>query len=264
MNRESPTQINSCVYRGYVSHRRFEPAHQFRYSTSWMFLDLDEIDYLVQTRRCFSTRKFAPMSFFRSDHAGDPQVSLKSAIAMKIREECGVAVSGPIRLLTQLRHFGVYFSPINVYYCFADDQQLVALVAEVSNTPWNERHSYVLWEGNRTADNPACYSHPKAFHVSPFMDMHAHYDWQIHPPDAHLKLSLACRKEGKTTFHAALDLRRVVLTDNQLMLSFMRRPIAAAHIMSAIYFQALRLWIKKCQFYPHPQTVRKSQSTGKT
>jgi DUF1365 family protein len=155
-------------------------------------------------------------------------------------------------LLTQLRHFGVYFSPVNLFYCFDDQDSLVALVAEVSNTPWNERHCYVLWEGNRLPRSAHRYSHAKEFHVSPFMGMDSQYDWRIRAPGEKLHLSLGCRRQGESIFQADLHLQRSELTDGQLLRSLLRRPIAATHIIGAIYFQALRLWMKKCQFFPHP------------
>ena len=101
------------------------------------------------------------------------------------------------RLLTQLRHFGIYFSPLNVFYCFdEDDESSVAVVAEVSNTPWNERHCYVLWEGNRLPNSVNRYSHPKAFHVSPFMGMDSEYQWRVPPPGDSLDLSIGCIRRG--------------------------------------------------------------------
>ncbi|TWU55569.1 hypothetical protein Poly59_18690 [Rubripirellula reticaptiva] len=171
-----------------------------------------------------------------------------------VREKTGLRLDGPVRLLTQLRHFGVYFSPINVFYCFDQHESLVAQVAEVSNTPWNERHAYVLWEGNRRPGSAERYSHAKEFHVSPFMGMDSQYEWRIGSPGEKLNLSLGCDRQGDRIFQADLQLNRIAMTDGQLIRGMVRRPIAAAHIISAIYFQALRLWMKKCQFYPHPQS----------
>lgn len=251
--------MKSCIYRGAVKHRRLAPAHVFQYSTASLYLDLDEVEELVDSRWCLGRRRFSPMSFRRSDHLGDPQLSLKESVYRMVASKTGVQLSGPVRLLTQLRHFGVYFSPINMYYCFDQHEQLAALVAEVSNTPWNQRHCYVLWDGNRTSGSSTRYSHRKEFHVSPFMDMDAHYDWRIQPPSEHLHLSLCSRKAGQHVFQASLKLQRRELTDGQLLRTLLRRPVAAAHVSGAIYFQALRLWMKQCPFYPHPRQTRSIQ-----
>jgi uncharacterized protein len=244
--------MHSCLYRGYIRHRRVTPAHQFRYSTSWAYLDLEEVEELVRTSWCLSGKRFAPASYRRADHFGDAAMSMSQSVVEFVRQETGMLLDGPVRLLTQLRHFGIYFSPINVFYCFDKQEQLVAMVAEVSNTPWNERHCYVLWEGNRRSGSVSRYSHPKAFHVSPFMSMDSQYEWRIRPPGEQLHLSLGCDRENARIFHADMHLNRVEFTNGQLVLSMLRRPVAAAHIIGAIYFQALRLWMKKCQFYPHP------------
>ena len=52
---------------------------------------------------------------------------------------------GPIRLLTQLRSFGLCFNPVSFYYCFDERRRACERVlAEVTNTPWGERHAYLL------------------------------------------------------------------------------------------------------------------------
>ncbi len=178
-----------------------------------------------------------------------------------VEQKTGLQLSGPVRLLTQLRHFGVYFSPVNLFYCFGNDDSLVAMVAEVSNTPWNERHCYVLWEGNRLPQSTTRYSHPKEFHVSPFMGMDSQYDWRIQTPKQKLHLSLGCSRERSRIFQADLHLTRSELSDAQLVRTMLRRPVAAAHVVGAIYYQALRLWMKKCQFFPHPRNLEPQEST---
>ena len=244
--------MHSCLYRGHVRHQRRSPAHAFQYSTSWAYLDLAEAEEIVRSSWWLSTKRFAPACYRRADHFGDSELSMRDAVYEFVRQKAGLRLNGPVRLLTQLRHFGAYFSPINIFYCFDQNEELVALVAEVSNTPWNERHVYLLWEGNRRGEASNRYSHPKEFHVSPFMGMDSQYEWQIRKPNDKLHLSLGCDREGNRIFQANLHLNRVALTDAQLVRSMLRRPVAAAHIVGAIYYQALRLWMKKCQFYPHP------------
>ena len=250
--------MHSCLYRGHVRHRRVSPEHRFQYSTTWAYLDLSEVDQLLRNTRLLSGKRFAPAAFRRVDHFGDPQMSMSDAVHQLIEKQTGIRVDGPVRVLTQLRHFGIYFSPINVFYCFDERDALAALVVEVSNTPWNQRHCYVLWEGNRVAGTSTRYSHPKEFHVSPFMGMDSQYQWRIRVPAEALHLSLGCDREGARIFQADLHLKRSPLSDGQIVRSLLRRPVAAGHIVGAIYYQALRLWMKKCQFFPHPRTSRNS------
>jgi len=204
---------------------------------------------------CFKENRFGPASFRRDDHFGDTSMSMVDSVYELVKQKTGIVLRGPVRVLTQLRHFGFYFSPINVFYCFDEQESLVAMVAEVSNTPWNERHCYVLWEGNQSPGSAGRYSHPKEFHVSPFMGMDSQYEWVIRPPDSKLHLSLGCLRAGERIFQASLHLNRSELTDGQLARSILRRPIAAAHVLGAIYYQAFRLWMKKCPFFTHPRNL---------
>ena len=245
--------MNSCLYRGHVRHRRAKPEHQFRYSTSWAYFDLSELEAVIEKCWLLSGKRFAPMSFRRTDHFGDPDSNLVETVREKISQETGTNLEGPIRLLTQFSHFGLFFSPLNVFYCFDLNENLQAIVAEVTNTPWNQKHTYVLWDGNRLEGSDVRYAHPKEFHVSPFMGMNAEYQWRINPPTDVLSLSIGSVSDGERTFHADLNLRRYPLTDRQLFRTVCRYPLATVQILGAIYAQAFRLWMKKCQFYPHPQ-----------
>ena len=247
--------MRSCIYRGSVEHCRLTPVkHRFRYSVSWLFVDLDEWPSLVQSRRLLSESRFGPISVRRSDHFGADQDSLSDSIRRLVHSETGYQPEGPIRLLTQARQFGIYFSPLNMYYCFTSQgDDVEAVVAEVSNTPWNERHYYVLEPSRTSSSEPYGYQHPKEFHVSPFMDMESDYRWQIALPTEELGLAMACHRDDREIFRVGMRLTRCELSDWQLFRMLLRYPVAPMQILSAIYYQALRLWIKRCPFYPHPK-----------
>ena len=221
------------------------------------YLDLDEVADLLGPKRLISNRRFAASSFHPSDHfTGTERTEddLPSTIRTIIAHVTGKPHVGPIRLLTQLRHFGFYFSPLNMYYGFSSGvDELQTLVAEVSNTPWNERHHYVLHAGNQVSqDSQAHYRHSKAFHVSPFMDMDSIYDWRVNSPGDSLDLSIRCERDSKVFFHAGMTLHRQELTPATLRRLQIRHPLIPLKILTSIYWQAFRLWMKKCPFYPHP------------
>lgn len=250
--------MNSCIYAGKVRHRRFRPArHEFQYSLFWLYLDLDELPEILRRQRLLSDRKLAVASFRRSDHLGDASTPLLSCVHDFVESETGLQLRGPVRLLTQLRHFGLYFSPVNLFYCFDDAGQTVqAIVAEVSNTPWNQRHCYVLWDGNRTSEAEGHrFAHRKQFHVSPFMEVDGRYEWNLQTPGDGLDVSIACVKEKRRFFDASMSLRRRRLSDVQLARCLLRFPLTTVQTVGAIYYQAFRLWMKKCPFYPHPDRL---------
>ena len=150
-----------------------------------VYLDLEELPSLVSESGFIRDRKIAANSFLRTDHLGDPKQPLAEEVRQLVRRQTGTLPDGPIRLLTQLRCCGYYFSPLNLFYVYHrnHEERIEFIVAEVSNTPWNERHCYTLWEGNRTgAANSLSVSHAKAFHVSPFMGMDMEYRWKLSQP----------------------------------------------------------------------------------
>lgn len=250
--------MHSCIYEGRVGHCRYQPlVHRFRYRLMTMYLDLDELATLTAPGGLISTARFSTAAFQRSDHLGDRGVPLAESVRQLVNEQCGRRPPGPIRLLTQLRYFGYYFSPLNLFYCYDEQgQRIEAVVAEVSNTPWGERHGYVLWQGNRMASEGRMrFRHPKTFHVSPFMGMESQYEWRLSEPEEHLTVHIAVTQDTQRLFDASMSLRRRPLERAQLRSALIRYPWMTARIMTAIYYQALRLWLKKVPFFPHPKTV---------
>ena len=138
--------MRSCIYRGHVRHRRFTPVeHAFRYPLFMMYLDLDELPHVLDVHPLWSARRPAPAWFRRRDYHGDAAVPLDEAVRATVAEQTGSRPRGPIRLLTHLRYFGYCFNPVSFYYCFdEEDRRVETIVAEVNNTPWGERHCYVL------------------------------------------------------------------------------------------------------------------------
>jgi DUF1365 family protein len=247
--------MQSCIYVGHLRHRRYAPVdHRFRYGLYMMYLDLHELPALLH-EGLLRRARLAPLCFRREDHLGDPQRPLADAVRDLIDERTGRRPAGAIRLLTGLRCFGYYFSPLNLYYCFDPrDETVETVVAEVSNTPWRETHHYVLWEGNRVGRaGELRYSHPKGFHVSPFMEMELRYDWRLTPPGARLAVQITNRHRDEPVFRAGLALSRRPLGRSQLRRILVRYPWMSGRIVLAIYYQAFRLWRKKCPFYPHPE-----------
>jgi uncharacterized protein len=246
----------SCIYEGHVRHRRLSPAeHSFRYGLYLLYLDLEELPSLLTGRFGLSRARFSPASFCRQDHLGDPATPLAESVRGLVREQTGWEPTGPIRLLTLLRCFGYYFNPLSLYYCFdAAGQAVEAVVAEVTNTPWLERHWYVLWQGNQVGrPSQLRFRHPKGFHVSPFMDMDAEYEWHLSRPGPRLGVYLDSSRAGQRFFSVTMVLKRRELSRGPMAYVLMRHPWITLRVIQAIHWQAARLWWKKCPFYPHPK-----------
>lgn len=252
--------MKSAIYRGTIRHRRFTPTgHEFTYRLFMLYLDLDELDTVFDGSRLFSTKRKALAEFRRSDHLGDPEESLKDSVCSLVEDHTGSRPDGPVRLLTHLRYFGYVFNPVSFYYCFdRDDTRVTHIVAEVNNTPWGDRHCYVL-----EAASAAPVLHltaQKAMHVSPFMPMNMEYDWRISAPGDALNLHMSNRMGDEKVFDATLRLERRALNPASLARSLAAFPFMTLKVMAAIHWQALRLWLKKVPFIPHPQSATKPQS----
>lgn len=250
----------SCIYEGDVRHRRRVPiSHEFRYGLYMLYLDLDELPLLLAGGFGLSRFRFSPASFCRKDHFGNANIPLADAVRSLVRERTQKTCNGPIRLLTNLRNFGFYFSPLNLYYCFdKEGTQVISIVAEVTNTPWLQKHWYVLGEANQIG-NPRdlLFRHTKDFHVSPFMDMKAEYEWSLSSPEQSLSVSIANYFGDQKFFEVSMNMNRKELSRSAMIRKLVRYPWMTAMITLGIYWQAIRLWRKKCPFHPHPRNAAK-------
>ncbi len=215
--------------------------------------DLGELDALVGPRRMLSDHRSAAVSFPRNVHMRSQQGTLENRVRDFIQQHTGTRPTGRIQLLTQLRYFGVYFSPLNLYLvedpCAAFPQHIVA---EVNNIPWGEQQAYLLspqWDASRSAWT---YEHPKQMHVSPFMPMDQSYRWAFQQPGDNLVVSLENWQEGRRIFQAGMCLKKKPLTTSTLRRFAWSMPAMSLKVIAAIYLEASKLWWKRCPIFPHP------------
>ncbi len=248
----------SRLYVGQVKHHRYTPVpHAFHYALFMLYIDLDELPALFKKRWLWSTTHPALARFRREDHLGDKNVDLGNAVRRFVEDETGVTLKGPIRLLTNLRYFGFGFNPVSFYYCFDESgEKLEVIVAEVNNTPWGEQHCYILTEShNRGSVSRKRYLLDKRFHVSPFMSMNIDYDWRFTLPAESLTVHMKNHLRGDKLFDATLSLRQQPINGANLAGVLIRFPFMTVKIIAAIYYQALRLWLKKIPLFPHPDKL---------
>lgn len=236
---------SSAIYEGRVAHHRREPIdHAFSYPVCMLLLDLDELD-LLDAHPLWSTTRPAPGRFRRADHLGDPSVPLRDAVRAEVERLGGDWPGGPVRLLHTPRTFGHAFNPVRFYYC-GDPASVV--LAEVTNTPWGERHCYLLDPDGGGAD--------KAFHVSPFMGMDHAYTWRLSDPGERLHVEIGSDgSDGRRAFDASLALERRPLDRRGLTRILARHPAATATTLARIYAQAVRLKLKGAPYFPHPRAT---------
>jgi uncharacterized protein len=243
----------SAIYEGWVRHRRHNPVgHEFRYPLFMAYLDLAELPWVFDGYPGWSARRPAPARFKRADYLGPAERPLEDCVREAVVERGGDEPRGPIRLLTNLRYFGHTFNPVSFYYCFDEaGERVESVLAEVTNTPWGERHSYLL--GCAGSERVIRGQIDKAFHVSPLMDMAHTYDWRSSEPNGRIQVHIDSQSPSGTDFDATLSLERVELSRASTRRILIRYPAMTMQVMAKIYWQSLRLWLKGAPYFPHPE-----------
>jgi DUF1365 family protein len=250
----------SAVYEGWVRHRRFEPVeHSFRYRFFLMYLDLAELPRALDPYPLYSARRAAPARFRRADFMGDPEQPLDDCARDLVEAQTGKRPAGPVRLLTGLRYLGHSFNPVSFYYCVDHTGERVeAIVADVENIPWGQRHAYVLARG-KAEGRILRDEFDKTLHVSPLMGMDQTYAFRATEPGDRLAVHIESRpragERGKS-FDATLSLRRHELSRPLMSRLLARYPAMSLQVVAKIYAQSLRLKLKGARYFPHPDGSR--------
>lgn len=253
--------MHSCIYEGWVRHRRFEaPAHAFRYALYLTYLDLDELPSLFGDGWLWGNERWALASFRRADHLGDPARPLAQCVRDLVEREAGFRPEGPIRLLTHLRWLNWVFNPVSIFWCFDRAERPQAIVLEVHNTPWGERHCYVLDAQGTTASRRFEFRRAKAFHVSPFLDMDLSYRLVLTRPERTQVTHMECRRGERKVLDATLNLQRVEMRPSSLLRVLCRYPAMPLRVVAGIYLQAWKLWRKGAAYHPHPGSLEDSRN----
>jgi hypothetical protein len=243
----------SCIYQGTIRHRRVQPARQFSHGLALAYLDLDELPSLLGGR--LVSPRPGPLRFRRRDYLGDPSTPLADAVRERVAELSGAAPAGPIRLLTQLCSWGLCFNPVSFYYCLDQAGQRVrSVLVEVTNTPWAERHAYLLQAGGDDS-SVLVGGFAKELHVSPFMGMDHVYEARATPPGATLSVHIESHRAGISVFDATLAMERHALTRASAARMIARYPIATARVLALIYGHAVGLKLAGARVHPHPEAA---------
>jgi DUF1365 family protein len=238
----------SALYTGSVRHRRLAGhAGEFRHAVAFAYLDLDELPSLLGGRLVRARPGLVRVR--RRDLLGgrhDPR-DVRAAVGELIEQRTGrPAAAGPVRVLTHPRTLGACFNPVSFYYAFDWDGRLDAVVAEVTNTPWRQRHAYVVRADRRDASGVLRGAQEKALHVSPFQAIERHYHWAASTPGPRLSVHIENRRpgDGAVDFDATLNLRRHALTPAALRAFVARHPAEAVRVLALIYGRALTLALR--------------------
>lgn len=240
----------SRLYKGSVTHHRREPFHGFSYPVWYAWINLDEVDEFCKLSPWISRERFNFLSFYRQDYLPGSNELVNSVSAL-IEDRTGQSFSGQIYLLTTLRQMGYVMNPLSLYYCYEEEGEervkLKYVVAEVHNTPWGERHTYLIepQESDRSLQE-------KQFHVSPFMPMDLTYEFYLPLPEQELEIGIRLLKQNLPVFNATLNLQSLPANGDTIKQMLASGGWQSLCTIFRIYLQALKLWMKKARFFPHP------------
>ena len=239
--------MKSALYEGIVFHERLMPKqHAFKYRVFMVYFSLQELPRFLSLSIFWSSNFFSLAKYKRTDFFGDKETSLECALKDKVYQDAGFRPSGDICVLANFRYFGFIMNPLITYYLFDKNDNLEAIVAEVSNTPWNERHAYVL-DCRNTNGSFFC-EFDKVFSVSPFNGMNMSYRWHSNVPGENLSISINTMLDGDEIVNAAINLKRKEVSTKVLNMFLLKYPLHTLKVISGIYWEALKLYIKKVPF----------------
>ena len=292
--------MGSALYIGRIRHRRMVPIeHSFSYKLSMWWLDLDDYEDVLNSLWYAGCESLNWVSFRRKDYFCPEQADLKQAVIERVnleRKAQGLQrrVITRVCMLTHLRYFNIIFNPVTFYYCFDVKDEVVAILAEITNTPWGERHNYVLPVEERQdvhcsseeqgLMHSACqhlrhqvFRFKKQFHVSPFNPMEMDYRWvfskSFNSPNPTEASALRVHMDNtvKDTqindshitkhFDATLVMDRRSIQQYGLR-TLIRFPLITVTVVTGIYWQALKLALKRAPFYSHPNSTGATSNKG--
>lgn len=249
----------SRIYTGKVFHKRFKPKiHNLNYSVFSFLISLNEIDELDQNLKLFSYNKFNIFSFWDKDYGEKKDCNLNSYIK-KILKKSGIDIQGGrIMLLCYPRLWGYVFNPLNVYYCYNNYNNIVAIIYEVSNT-FKQSHSYIIKNNHiNKKDYLIAQSCKKRFFVSPFMEMSTKYNFEIKPPGKSISVLITQKDDEGILLKAKFLGKSKKLNDLTLFYLLIKYPFMTLKVIMGIHWEALKLWCKGLNLVKRPPAPKKA------
>ncbi len=249
--------MNSILIgRGHVFHSRSELAkHSFRYPTFFLYFRCDqEQELLNQLKKRF----FGLISFSGQKYLKNEIGPVGKTIKKFLKEKCNYE-TGTVWLHTMPKMLGYAFNPVSFWICKRDDK-IDAVLVEVNNT-FGERHFY--WIHPETGiDETTWYKAEKVFHVSPFFPIDGFYQFRFQVDDKQSRIDINFFKpNGDLRLATWVSGQFSYLLNQNVYSIFGSYGWMTPLVVIRIHLQAVKLWIKKCQFYRKPALPQQEVSS---
>lgn len=277
--------MNSVIYTGKISHVRKKPrSNTFVYSVYMAFIDLDELPVLNKKLKFFSHNRFNVLSFYDEDHfkfihqkeAGkqliaqenvnyhsDKYLNLdtKTRIGVLLKEAGFDFEPGKVFALTNLRVFGYVFNPVTFYYCFDKEGVFRVLASEVNNTYGDQKMYFVPIKDPKAKIFTSFQR--KNYYISPYTSFDNDLTWRFGLPDEKILMIIESLEGGETEINATFAGEKREMTDWRILFLNLRYPLFTLMVIFRIYFQALKLYLKKIKFRDKQETDKEIIQTIK-
>ncbi|EGC37566.1 hypothetical protein DICPUDRAFT_94048 [Dictyostelium purpureum] len=292
--------VLSKYYLCDVYHSRINPVkHTFSYSVFYFIIDLDELENGTLDNYLFGYNKKRVITVNNTDYMGKENRPIKEKLIERFKihqmnqpsdkDKVDIDAIKAVKLITNPRYFNYSFNPVNFYYCYDENMNLLQVVAEINNT-FGETHLYFPTPTefrdenlkypfkNSIGEQPFLkrFSIAKDFHVSPFNSLDGAYDFyfcdlekcfdirinlmsSLNSPSLNITKPCEPNKENKSIYDYIL-MTRLWSTQQPFELSsinilklLLRYPIAAFKTVPRILYEAGRLhWGKSLKIYAKP------------
>lgn len=226
--------------------RKGAVRNAFRYSVDYLLLDPDQIE----APALFSRNRRNLMSLHDTDHGGPPGQGRGAPWAREVLARHQLPADR-LLLLAQPRLLGHVFNPVSFWLAYDHQEQLRAVIAEVTNT-YGDRHSYLCHRPDRAPITPQdTIRAEKIFHVSPFQPVAGTYDFRFDLRPDRIGIWIDYTTPGGGVFTNLIGPRQP-LTNAGIIASALRRPFGSRRVLALIHWQALKLWLKRVRFNSRP------------
>lgn len=283
------TKFNdSCLYIGRVKHSRLKggAVHHIDYPIFFSYLSLREMETVGYSLWPLFALDSPFLSFcslenkdhlktWKTDKVKSENLLQRVKSFLSVNSKNQINTDGKIMLLTHLTYFGYCFNPVSFYYIKKskenkqDQNEIEAIIAEVSNTPWIEQYSYILHESiegveiikdiNKQSNDDILTELTakvmKKFHVSPFMEMDYQYTFHFSYPDENIATTILLTKKetNELWFSASFNLKRLEFNPINILYVLIVYPLHTRIIQLWIHIEAIKLFFKGVPMFNHPE-----------